>query len=612
MANQSIKGFNNIINDIPLKYKFLLIYLLCVLIPIIAINLFFNNQVSQNIRIREQENIAISMNRATVEVTRTIEELVGLSYTISTDRALYEAMDRTYESPLEFYQANDTILRNKLKVHLPVHPNLLELGIYTNNDTIASGGEYFYLDKQLRETSWYKKLQSSTDQVMVYAYTNQASLFPNKPARRISIIYRLDYFLELRTYDKYLKIDLSMDKMNDILNSERDYLEFRLVDNNDRIVMSSRQMDSTGSPEMQPLMDDLGDETVHFERALGSANYMRGWKLIGISNHNEVSDGVTQSQRFTIALMIVSTFIPTVLIVIILRSYHYRMNRLSRQMKKVRSGRFDPLLLTEGKDEIGGLIQSYNLMTGMINSLINDVYKLEIQKKDLELERVRAELNFLQSQLNPHFLFNTLNAMLVVSTKNEYTQITDIIKNLSLILRRLLSWTDDLVTLQEEVHFTEMYLQIEKFRFRERFDYTLTIDESVLLYTIPKMSIQPLVENACKHGFQATRGIRNIHITAQVTEGKLVVSVGDNGMGMDENRIQEIIESTRATDYSGTHVGIRNVYKRLELYYDGYVDFRIESRLGRGTQVEFSIPLSHIQRAGSDIDRNINSSQEGR
>jgi two-component system sensor histidine kinase YesM len=599
MSNRTTKRFNNVINDIPLNYKFLLIYLLCVLIPIITINLFFYNQGSQNIRIREEENIAISMNRATVEVTRTIEELVGLSYTISSDRALYEAIDRTYESPVEYYEANDIILRNKLKAHMPVHPNLLELGIYTNNDTIESGGEYFYLDERLQQTSWFLNLTSSQDQVVVFAYANQRPLAPNKPAKLISIMYKLDNYRDLRTYDKYLKIDLNMDKLNDILGSERDYLQFQLVDNNNRIVMTSQLGNSVGSAEMQLLIEDPDDKNVRFEKSLGTASYMKGWKLIGISDHSKVADTITQSRRFMLTLMLISTFIPSVLIIVILRSYHYRMKRLSRQMEKVRTGRFDPLLLSEGKDEIGGLIHSYNLMTVKINTLINDVYKLEIQKKDLELERVRAELNFLQSQLNPHFLFNTLNAMLVVSTKNDYIQITDIIKNLSLILRRLLSWTDDLVTLQEETRFTEMYLQIEKFRFKDRFDYTLTIDESALLYYIPKMSIQPLVENACKHGFQATRGIRNIHIIARVIAGELVVSVEDNGMGMDENRIQEIVSSMRATHYSGTHVGIRNVYKRLELYYDGHIDFRIGSQMGQGTQMGFAIPLLHIKMAGS-------------
>ncbi|OAB77705.1 sensor histidine kinase [Paenibacillus crassostreae] len=602
MRRHSIRGFTHIINDIPLKYKFLLIYLLCVLIPIIAINILFYKQISQNILLREEENIAISMNRATKEVTRMFEDLVSLSHTISIDRTLYEAIDRTYATPVEFYEANNLILRNKLNVHLSVHPNLQELGIFTNNDTIASGGEYFYVDTNLRSTSWYKKIQSSTDQVIVYAYINGVSLSLNKPTRQISIMYKLDNFRDLRTYNKHLKIDLKMDKLSEILSSERDYLEFQLIDNHNRVVLTSQQEDKMASSEMLSISGDIGDEKVRFERNLGVATYMKGWKLIGTSNHHKVTDLVNQSRSFMITMMMISTLIPTLLIIIMLKSYHFRMKSLSRHMGKVRMGVFDPVILAESKDEMGGLIHSYNLMIGKINSLINDVYKLEIQKKDLELERIRAELNVLQSQLNPHFLFNTLNALLVVSTKNGYTEVVNVIKDLSLILRRLLSWSDDLVTLQEETRFTDMYLQIEKFRFMEHFDYTMTIDESALLYKIPKMSIQPLVENACKHGFQARKGIRNIEVTAHVTSDQLIVTVEDNGMGMDEHRIQEVIESISKIDYSGAHVGIRNVYKRLELYYDGCVEFRIESQLGRGTRVEFTIPLSQIKKEDMNED----------
>lgn len=148
--------------------------------------------------------------------------------------------------------------------------------------------------------------------------------------------------------------------------------------------------------------------------------------------------------------------------------------------------KFDLIQIDEGRDEIGGLIRNFNGMTAKINALINNVYKLEIQKKNLEMERVRAELNFMQSQMNPHFLFNTLNAILVVCTKNNYSDVTDIIKSLSKLLRRLLSWKEDLVSLEEELVFIEMYLKIEKFRFREKFDYQFEIEEEALNYKIRK------------------------------------------------------------------------------------------------------------------------------
>ena len=208
----------------------------------------------------------------------------------------------------------------------------------------------------------------------------------------------------------------------------------------------------------------------------------------------------------------------------------------------------------------------------------------------MQLEQIRAEMKLLQSQVNPHFLFNTLNALLVVSAKNGYTEVTGIIKNLSQLLRRMLSWSDDAVTLQDELHFTGMYLEIEKFRFADRFDYSFDVDEEAAKCLVPKMCIQPLVENAYKHGLQAVKGQRLIRIEARRADAYLYVQVEDNGKGMDEERLNEIRGKMNGSLDTDDNVGMRNVYKRLRLHYGDRVDLYIDSRPDRGTRIGFRIP----------------------
>lgn len=201
----------------------------------------------------------------------------------------------------------------------------------------------------------------------------------------------------------------------------------------------------------------------------------------------------------------------------------------------------------------------------------------------------------LQSQMNPHFLFNTLNALLVVSTKNGYTEVSEIIKSLSLLMRQLLSRSDNLIALEEELQFTTLYLQIEKFRFGELFDYTLDIDPKAAGKRIPRMSIQPLVENACKHGLQARKNGRLIHITAKLGESGLVIRVIDNGIGMEQDKLRQLIQDVRSDQAKdGLHVGIRNVYRRLELFYEGDATFTIRSEKGSGTEAGFHIPTDRL------------------
>ncbi|MNC35099.1 putative sensor-like histidine kinase [compost metagenome] len=198
--------------------------------------------------------------------------------------------------------------------------------------------------------------------------------------------------------------------------------------------------------------------------------------------------------------------------------------------------------------------------------------------------------------MNPHFLFNTLNAILVVCTKNNYSDVTDIVKSLSRLLRRLLSWKEDLVSLEEEMSFIEMYLKIEKFRFRDKFDYVFEIDEQSKRYKLPKMSMQPLVENSCKHGLQTIEGLGIITVKTAVEDNRLQVTISDNGKGIEAGRVKELMNAIRNEDSSGANVGLRNVYRRLELYYEDQVRFEIISAPDRGTVVTFGIPLRLLER----------------
>lgn len=167
-----------------------------------------------------------------------------------------------------------------------------------------------------------------------------------------------------------------------------------------------------------------------------------------------------------------------------------------------------------GSDEIGELAVHFNTMSARLEDLIEDVYVLELQQKSLELERVCAELKYLQAQIDPHFLFNTLNGMLVMCIRNGYTELADVVRALAKIMRRMTDNSRDTVLLSEEIEFVRMVLQIEHFRFGDRLEYELCIDEAALNCTVPIMAVQGLVENACKHGIQPMSGVWAVSLLA--------------------------------------------------------------------------------------------------
>ncbi|MFD0693675.1 sensor histidine kinase [Paenibacillus sp. GCM10027628] len=597
--NRKWKPFSHIVNDIPLRYKFLFIYLLCVLLPIICINALFYMQNSRNTEARERENLQISLDRAGYELTQMVNECVSIGNTVAADRAFNEPLETPYADLPAYYEVYDSYLRGKLLQYTNQYPYISWLGVYTSNPTIESGGSYFVLKDSDKQSEWYRKLAATKDKVIVTSYLDINPMNPQQKMVYVSIIRKLDNFPDLMNYTKYLRMDLRLDKLQELFNKERSYLQFKLLDADNRIVLDSNRSyiaeDNLLTPITADHLDLLGGRAAgNFISSLGAASYLNGWKLIGIPERARVLQEQKAVLKFGIALALISTVIPTVLVFIILHSYNLRVRRLSKHMQMVKNERFEPIDMYEGRDEIGGLLRSFNLMTEKIRNLINDVYKLEIQKKDLELERVRAELNLLQSQVDPHFLFNTLNAILVVCKKYRYEHVTEIIRSLSQILRRLLSWKDDLVTIEEEITFIEMYLQIEKFRFQDRFEYEMDIDPKVLSCRIPKMSIQSLVENSCKHGLQAVKGDRRIRISAMLDDRHLVMTVKDNGIGMDTAKLNGILHNLYAEETAGRSIGLRNVYKRLNLYYNDRSLFTIDSKENERTTVTIRIPLNLI------------------
>lgn len=594
--------FKKIVNDIPLNYKFSLIYIVGVLLPIIIINLVFLDRITVLIKSREQQNLEISLERARKDIQDFIEGGVAVSYTLSSDKNLYELLERRYGNSSEFYDTFNEQLRGRMNSYMPVNNQLERITVFTNNESIVSGSNYQVINDKVRESEWYKQFQTSNKHMFIAAYHMSEAPNVASTAPYLSVVERMDVYSSLNTYEKVLRIDLDLSKIYDIIIREKDYLSLYLVNGQDEIIMSAQSRYQIGAKSPYPvfkLSDDEYKEDVHIV-PVGGASYIKSWRIIGITQGERIAQAILEIRIYAGILASIVTLITTAFLYVMLRSYNYRVKRLSRHMQKVTNEKFDLIRIDEGQDEIGGLIRNFNMMTTRINSLINDVYKLEIQKNSLEMERVRAELNFLQSQMNPHFLFNTLNAILVVCTKNNYSDVTDIIKSLSKLLRRLLSWKEDLVTLEEEMTFIEMYLKIEKFRFRDKFDYQFEIDEQSLQYKIPKLSMQPLVENSCKHGLQTIEGLGIITIKTEVEDGRLQVTISDNGKGIEPSQLKEILFNVQNEEVSsGTNVGIRNVYRRLELYYEDQVRFDISSAPNKGTVVTFGIPLKLLERKNS-------------
>jgi two-component system sensor histidine kinase YesM len=247
------------------------------------------------------------------------------------------------------------------------------------------------------------------------------------------------------------------------------------------------------------------------------------------------------------------------------------------------------LVTSSNTDEITELGMSFNIMIARIRELLDaKINEQENLKK--------AELKALQAQINPHFLYNTLDTIVWMAEANKTDQVIEIVRALSSFFRIALSKGKDWIPIRQEIEHVRSYLAIQKMRYRDILDYQIEVDDSILDGTILKLTLQPLVENALYHGIKHKRGGGVIHVRARRTAQDLVlVEVQDNGIGFTPYKLTQIkariAEDSSAITSTESGFGLENVNKRIRLYYGKQYGLSIESQYQSGTRVTVTIPL---------------------
>ncbi|UOK61258.1 sensor histidine kinase [Paenibacillus sp. OVF10] len=236
-----------------------------------------------------------------------------------------------------------------------------------------------------------------------------------------------------------------------------------------------------------------------------------------------------------------------------------------------------------GSDEIGQLHFAFEQMTTRLKSLVTEVYQKELQSKE-------AELDLLQAQINPHFLYNTLGSISSLAVKHQDPQIQDMVLHLAKFYRISLNKGKSILTINEELKLTKSYNAIQLIRFKGKLNIIYTIDQSILPYSTVKLALQPFVENAVIHALWNQDRPLNIHIKGVIANNSIILSVIDDGMGMRREKLEALFEEKEGRGY-----GISNVDRRIKLKFGEYYGVKVYSKLGMGTTVQIRLPQKEIQ-----------------
>jgi two-component system sensor histidine kinase YesM len=262
-------------------------------------------------------------------------------------------------------------------------------------------------------------------------------------------------------------------------------------------------------------------------------------------------------------------------------------------MSAVEKGEYVAIKGDDSRDEIGKIIHIYNTMVNSLHDLIHENYLVNLNIQNIELKKKEAEIMVLQSQIDPHFLFNTLESIRMSLVRKGDTEDANAVLAMSRLLKATYSFRHDKITIREEIDFVEDYIRIQKFKFRDKIAFRINVQESCFEYWIPKLTIQPIIENAIQHGFSKTRKEGAINLEIKETDQQVVIQIDDNGVGMDPELLQEITqEMNRHEDLrTDRFVGLRNINERIQLYYGPQYGVRINSQKGKGTRVFIQIPV---------------------
>lgn len=585
--NSAISKIAAYLDNITIYKKFMLILILCVFIPIVLSCTAFTLVTKNYVRNIDEANLQNASATTQTALRNVFDEAVLITNTIAANSDLTELAEMRFENELEYYRYTmDSNLASVADLFITFKEFVSGIEIYINNDTISNGGVIRRIDDNVRDEKWYKATEQS-DNIISVCVNNGENLYDaTGEHKKISIIRRITRGVVGGGTIGYVKADIDTDKLAYIMSRFENVAQFYLINYDEDIIYDVESKDfvnGIGSLKMQ-----MDRQYMTLEKRFDNVSYMQQWALLGTYNTSGRNGNQLRTVIMIILLNLLVGLFMAVIVMLIYKSFSHRINIIMLAMRETETGKFNKICMDTGGDELGVLAKTYNHMVAKIETLINDVYKLEINNKIIETEKARAELNFLQSQINPHFIFNVLNAMLVVSVKNGYTDLSEQISGLAKMFRRLLDWSEEREPLSTEMGFIETYLKLEKFRFGDVFCYNISMSPDSGECGIPKMIVQPIVENACKHGLRGVVGKRKLEVSSELQDGVLTIKVWDNGTGIEPEKLKQLIEELDDGEFDG-HIGLKNVYRRLKIYFEDDADLKIESYQGEGTTVTIRI-----------------------
>lgn len=572
--------------DYPLQQKLVMALMVCIVIPLTVLGLFLNSYVAGNTRKKEYQINQTLVSQVAGDLDSLFTNIEELKYDCLTDFSLQDII--TGKGNVTDYSSVgdwlDSIIRNEPCFH--------SICIADEGEVMIQRGTYLVSEEEARIRQAMEKVSGG-----FWTGPRQAKRVAGSGEEREDMV--LSYYCGINNYEQIGKIEAAMIVNVDEKELSRRYSGFVttqslvtcLVDGEGTVLSST---DKTKMGSMLPVFNTVSEAweqqgngyvTAGYERERVVAFYVRSsvndWYFINLVPRSAFLSGSRTSMLVIVCSFLLCIFFGITFALIQKRFVIGPIRELVVKIDRVEVGDFTEECSVYPGDEIGALNREFDEMSRRLKRLIEEVYTTKIKEQE-------AELNALIAQINPHFLYNTLDSIHWLAVKNRDYAVGEQLEALSAIFRHVLNRGEECVTIASEVEFIRNYMAIMESRFGRRVKIQIQTEPGLEQVLIPKLIIQPLVENGILHGLEPKKEGGTILITIEVQGDNLVIAVEDDGVGADE---AEITEKMKNRESGKDTFALKNIDDRIKLRYGSANGLCFESKPGKGTRVLVVMPL---------------------
>ena len=582
-TNRFVGIIEKALNRLKLREKIIGLFIFCVILPLTTVDGIVINQFVVKDREEATYEAQATIETITNYFLDTITTCHNIATSVNQNYKVGEVLGNRYDSIFDYYDSYHKMSENYFFQTL-VRFNNMKVKLYTSNDTIVGGG-YVGRVSDVEDTDWYKEYKNC-ENGYIFCCTYEDTAGYTDSRRKIFYVGKLSY--NNNDYENFIRIDLDYSTVARDLASLGN-VEALFVCSKDEILFSSEGNNNLNTT-FEKIRDFGKNSTVKEVSNLGNIS-----KIIVVSDDTSVLGYLYENRFMFIFLLVISLILPTLVLIVLNHSIVYRIETLNKVFGKRENDELVRLESPEGSDELGNLMNSYNTMVDEVNSLIQIVYKDRLREQEIDIARQNAELLALHSQINPHFMFNALESIRMHSLIKGETETAEMVQKLALMERQYVDWDSDMISISQELSSVEAYLGLQKYRFGDRLQYEISIEDDLKDVKIPKLTVVTFVENACVHGMENKTSECWVFLRVYKKEQDIVIEVEDTGNGMEDSKLDEIREKAKTIKLddlkNDKHVGIYNALLRLKMTMGEDYRFDIESEEGIGTMIQLRFNL---------------------